>query len=137
MLCNENFFKGEGAVPRPVWVGARGAFCLCWEVLGGADDAPGLSFIGLSVAFLLTMRGVLHAGVLPQGYCLPIILLAFGAVGVVMPFILLLDGELDGMLYLFVIGELMGVLLLTAGTKRLKKTQRTGKNTSQKNGDKI
>lgn len=71
------------------------------------------------------------------GYCLPIILLAFGAVGVVMPFILLLDGELDGMLYLFVIGELMGVLLLTAGTKRLKKTQRTGKNTSQKNGDKI
>ena len=50
-------------------------------VLGAADDAPGLSFIGLSVAFLLTMRGVLHAGVLPQGYCLPIILLAFGAVG--------------------------------------------------------
>lgn len=98
---------------------------MCWEVLGGADDAPGLSFIGLSVAFLLTMRGVLHAGVLPQGYCLPIILLVFGAVGVVMPFILLLDGELDGMLYLFVIGELMGVLLLTAGTKRLKKTQRT------------
>lgn len=80
---------------------------MCWEVLGGADDAPGLSFIGLSVAFLLTMRGVYHAGVLPQGYCLPIILLAFGAVGVVMPFILLLDGELDGMLYLFVIGELM------------------------------
>ena len=106
-------------------------------VLGAADDAPGLSFIGLSVAFLLTMRGVYHAGVLPQGYCLPIILLIFGAVGVVMPFILLLDGELDGMLYLFVIGELMGVLLLTAGTKRLKKMQRTGKNTSQKNGDKI
>lgn len=55
-------------------------------VLGAADDAPGLSFIGLSVAFLLTMRGVYHAGVLPQGYCLPIILLVFGAVGVVMPF---------------------------------------------------
>ena len=54
-----------------------------------------------------------------------------------MPFILLLDGELDGMLYLFGIGELMGILLLTAGTKRLKKTQRTDKNTSQKNGDKI
>ena len=106
-------------------------------MLGAADDAPGLSFIGLSVAFLLTMRGGFHAGVLPRGYCLPIILLVFGAVGVVMPFILLLDGELDGMLYLFVIGELMGVLLLTAGTKRLKKTQRTGKNTSQKNGDKI
>ena len=47
-------------------------------VLGAADDAPGLSFIGLSVAFLLTMRGVYHAGVLPQGYCLPIILLVFG-----------------------------------------------------------
>ena len=31
--------------------------------------------------------------------------MAFGAVGVVMPFILLLDGELDGMLYLFVIGS--------------------------------
>ena len=106
-------------------------------VLGAADDAPGLSFIGLSVAFLLTMRGVYPAGVLPQGYCLPIILLVFGAVGIVMPFILLLDGELDGMLYLFVIGELMGVLLLTAGTRRLKKMQRTGKNTSQKNGDKI
>ena len=102
-------------------------------VLGAADDAPGLSFIGLSVA----LRGVYHADVLPQGYCLPIILMAFGAVGVVMPFILLLDGELDGMLYLFVIGELMGILLLTAGTKRLKKTQRTDKNTSQKNGDKI
>ncbi len=87
--------------------------------------------------FCSRCAGFYHAGVLPQGYCLPIILLAFGAVGVVMPFILLLDGELDGMLYLFVIGELMGVLLLTAGTKRLKKTQRTDKNTSQKNGDKI
>lgn len=103
MLCDENFFKARVLFPVLFGWGLGGLLF----VLGAADDAPGLSFIGLSVAFLLTMRGVYHAGVLPQGYCLPIILLIFGAVGVVMPFILLLDGELDGMLYLFVIGELM------------------------------
>ena len=36
---------------------ALGGLLFVLEVLGGADDAPGLSFIGLSVAFLLTMRG--------------------------------------------------------------------------------
>ena len=131
----KTFFKARVLFPVLFGWGLGGLLFVLG--LGAADDAPGLSFIGLSVAFLLTMRGVYHAGVLPQGYCLPIILLIFGAVGVVMPFILLLDGELDGMLYLFGIGELMGILLLTAGTKRLKKTQRTDKNTSQKNGDKI
>ena len=39
-------------------------------VLGAADDAPGLSFIGLSVAFLLTMRGVYHAGVSWTACCI-------------------------------------------------------------------
>ena len=107
----KTFFKARVLFPVLFGWGLGGLLF----VLGAADDAPGLSFIGLSVAFLLTMRGVYHAGVLPQGYCLPIILMAFGAVGVVMPFI----------------------LLLTASTKRLKKTQRTDKNTSQKNGDKI
>lgn len=84
-------------------------------MLGDADDAPGLSFIGLSVAFLLSMRGIYCAGVLPQGYCLPIILLVFGAVGVLMPVVLLLDGELEGIEYLALTGEGTGLLLLLLG----------------------
>lgn len=84
-------------------------------MLGDADDAPGLSFIGLSVAFLLSMRGIYCAGVLPQGYCLPIILLAFGAAAVLMPVVLLLDGELEGIEYLALTGEGTGLLLLLLG----------------------
>lgn len=81
-------------------------------MLGDADDAPGLSFIGLSVAFLLSMRGIYCAGVLPQGYCLPIILLAFA---VLMPVVLLLDGELEGIEYVALTGEGTGLLLLLLG----------------------
>lgn len=84
-------------------------------MLGDADDAPGLSFIGLSVAFLLSMRGIYCAGVLPQGYCLPIILLIFGAAAVLMPVVLLLDGELEGIEYLALTGEGTGLLLLLLG----------------------
>lgn len=62
--------------------------------LGDADDAPGLSFIGLAAAFLLMMRGIYHAHLLPQGLRIPLVLLVFGLVALVFPFILYLDGEI-------------------------------------------
>lgn len=37
-------------------------------ILGAADDAPGLSLIGLVVAFLLIMWGIYNANVIKKGF---------------------------------------------------------------------
>lgn len=63
--------------------------------LGCADDAPGLSLIGLSSAFLLSMRGIYHANLLRKGYHLPCILLVFGMVGLLLPLVLYFDQEIN------------------------------------------
>lgn len=44
-------------------------------MLGDADDAPGLSFIGLAAAFLLIMWGVYNTGVIKKGFLSLILLL--------------------------------------------------------------
>ena len=63
--------------------------------IGDADDAPGLSLIGLSAAFLLIMRGVYNANLLRKGYYLPCILLVFGMVGLLLPIVLYFDQEIN------------------------------------------
>lgn len=63
-------------------------------VLGEADDAPGLSAIGLLLAFLLIMRGIYYAHILRRGYHIPIIVMVFGILFIIFPIMLLLDGEI-------------------------------------------
>ena len=38
-------------------------------LLGDADDSPGLSFIGFTLAVLLIMRGIAYTGRIRQGFC--------------------------------------------------------------------
>ena len=80
--------------------------------LGDADDAPGLSFIGLAAAFLLMMRGIYHAHLLPRGLHVPLVLLVFGLVALVFPFILYLDGEIRLLSPVSLISWAVCVLLL-------------------------
>ena len=79
--------------------------------LGDADDAPGLSFIGLAAAFLLIMRGVYHTDLLPRGLHLPIVLAVFGLTALAFPFILYLDGEIRLLSPVSLIGWPVGLML--------------------------
>lgn len=86
-------------------------FGLVLFTLGNAEDAPGLSLIGIVVAFLLIMRGIYHAKIMQKGYHIPIILLVFGIGGIVFPFILLLDGEIELFSIIFIMGIIIGIVL--------------------------
>jgi hypothetical protein len=92
-------------------------------ILGYTDDAPGLSLIGLVVAFLLTMRGIYNAGVVKKGLHAPIILFCFGAGGLFLSIILLLDGEFGNSPGLAFIGVVIGVVLIVIGMIRLRKAK--------------
>lgn len=85
-------------------------------ILGDTGDAPGLSFIGLIAAFLLIMRGIYHTKVIQIGYHIPIILLVFGAIGIIFPIMLLLDGEIEGFSPVIFIVNAVGVALIIVAT---------------------
>lgn len=53
-------------------------------ILGAADDAPGLSLIGLTTAFLLIMWGIYNTGVIKKMFLAPVLLFCFGAGGIVL-----------------------------------------------------
>ncbi|MCI6466109.1 MAG: hypothetical protein MSA90_11665 [Faecalicatena sp.] len=93
-------------------------------ILGDMDDAPGLSFIGLAAAFLLVMRGIYHAGAVRSGYYLPIILLVFGAVGIIFPIVLLLDGEIKGVSPIVFVGNITGIVMITIAVLRIKQLKK-------------
>ena len=60
-------------------------------ILGDIDDAPGLSFIGIIVSFLLIMRGIYYSKIIQNGYHIPIILFVFGMMSIILPIILIID----------------------------------------------
>lgn len=93
-------------------------------ILGNADDAPGLSFIGLITAFLLIMRGIYHSKIISNGYHIPIILLIFGVIGIIFPIILFLDGELNGLSIVVFIGNIIGIALIITALIRIKKVRK-------------
>lgn len=89
-------------------------------MLGDLDDAPGLSFLGLAGGFLLVMRGIYYTGWLKAGYHLPVILFVFGAVAIVFPLVLYLDGELEGLHLLAPISISAGIAMVAVGWKKIK-----------------
>lgn len=93
---------------------------ICLFLLGAMDDAPGLCLIGLTLAFLLMMRGIYHAGIIRRGYHIPIVLLAFGFVGLLLPIVLLLDGEITGRSPILILGAPAGIAMLAFAVIRLK-----------------
>lgn len=92
-------------------------------ILGDADDAPGLSLIGLVVAFLLIMWGIYNAGAIKKGLLAPILLFCFGAGGILLSVALLLDGEFEESPGMALIGIALGVVLIVIGTIRLRKAK--------------
>lgn len=97
--------------------------CAVLFILGEAEDAPGLCFIGLIAAFLLILRGIYHAGVMRKGVHIPIVLLVFGAIGIVFPYVLLLDGEITGAAPV-AIGNIIGIALTAAALIRIVKVRK-------------
>ncbi len=109
------------AVLLPILIGAAVGIWLF--VLGAVADAPGLSLIGLTAAFLLIMWGIRNAGMIKKGFFLPILLFCFGAGGIVLSVVLLLDGEFEDSPGLALIGIALGIALIIAGAIRLRKVK--------------
>ena len=84
-------------------------------VLGAMEDAPGLSLIGIIIAFLLILWGVCKAGIISKGQYMNIVPLFFGVIFLVMSVVLKFDGELDEAPDSFFIGLLIGAALLGFG----------------------
>ena len=95
-------------------------------MLGDADDAPGLCLIGLVAAFLLIIWGVYNAGLLKRGFVWPILLMCFGAGGILLCVVLFLDGEFEKSPGMALIGVAIGFVLIVAGALRLRKVRGKG-----------
>ena len=89
--------------------------------LGNADDAPGLSLIGLTAAFLLMMRGIYHAKILRQGCHIPLVLVIYGVFGLTFPFVLFFDGEIRFFSPVTLISFAAGAAMLAIAVRRLRK----------------
>lgn len=92
-------------------------------VFGYAADAPGMCLIGLSLAFLLIMRGVYNAGIIKKGFLAPILLFCFGAGAVALSIALLVNGEFEDSPWLALVGVALGALLIVLGGIQLRKTR--------------
>lgn len=109
------FFK----IIFPILLGLSVAWLLF--TAGDADDSPGLSFIGLSLGFLLIMRGMYHTGIIKKGLHIPIILSVFGIVALIFPVVLWLDNEIRGLSTVTLLGVALGIALLSAATILVKR----------------
>ena len=89
--------------------------------LGNADDAPGLSLIGLTAAFLLMMRGIYHAKILRQGCHIPLVLMIYGVFGLTFPFVLFFDGEIRFFSPVTLISFAAGAAMLAIAVRCLRK----------------
>ncbi len=108
--------------PKTILLTAAGVIIgsvLFW--MGEADDAPGLCLIGLLTAFVLIMRGIYFANVIRKGLHIPIVLFVFGAVGLILPIILILDGEIRILSVTTVLGEVLGFVLILFGVILLRR----------------
>lgn len=90
---------------------------------GYSQDAPGMCLIGLSIAFVLVMWGIYRAGLIKKGFLSPIFLFCFGAGGIVLSIMLLLDGELEDSPGLALVGVAIGIVLIVLGAVRLRKAR--------------
>ena len=106
----------------PILIGAAVGVLLF--IFGYSQDAPGMCLIGLSVAFLLIMWGVYNADMIKKGFLAPIFLFCFGAGGIFLSIVLLLDGEFEESPGLALIGVALGVVLIIIGFVRLRNNNR-------------
>lgn len=93
---------------------------------GYTEDAPGMCLLGLSIAFVLALWGLYRAGLVKRGLLSPILLSCFGAGGVLLSIVLLLDGEFEDSPGLALLGMAVGAALIALGAVRVKKTGAAG-----------
>lgn len=91
--------------------------------LGMADDAPGMSLIGLVIAFLLFVLAVRNADIVPKGYLLPIVLICFGIGGVLLSVGWFMDSEFDSIPQFPIVALCLGIALLCVGLLRFRKVR--------------
>lgn len=92
--------------------------------LGDLDDAPGLSFLGLIIAFMLIMRGIYHGQIIRRGYHMPIIFFVFGLCGLLLPIVLILDGEIEVISTSSILGNTLGIVCLGVSWIKVKKAKK-------------
>ena len=96
-------------------------------IFGYSEDAPGMCLVGLSVAFVLIMWGVYNAGMIKKGFLAPILLFCFGAGGIILSIVLLLDGEFENSPWLALVGVALGIALISTGAMRLRQVNTKNK----------
>ena len=93
-------------------------------LLGNADDAPGLSALGLLLAFLLLAWSVYNARIIRKGFFSPAMLLCLGTGGFIFTLNLLFDKEFQDAPGLVLLGILISGLFLLGGFLLLKKSKK-------------
>lgn len=89
--------------------------------LGDADDAPGLSAIGIGIAFLMIMRGIYHMGIIKRGHHIPIVVAVLGLALILFPIMLLFDHEIIKLSLLHCFVMVAGVAMIIIAVIRIKK----------------
>lgn len=92
-------------------------------IIGYSEDAPGMCLVGISIAFVLIMWGIYNGGMIKKGFLVPLLFFCFGAGGIVLSIVLLLDGELENSPWLALVGIALGAALIIIGAVRLRKTK--------------
>jgi hypothetical protein len=99
--------------------------CAGLFILGYMQDAPGMSAIGLALAFGLVMLGVRNAGVIKKSVFTPLMLFCYAAGIILLDLVLYFDHEFEDKPWLVFIGLALGVIMIVAGVilLRLRKSK--------------
>lgn len=86
--------------------------------IGASQDAPGMCVIGLGLALIFVLKGLVLANRISVYWSNRLLFTAFGAGGVFLTAVLLADGEFDSRPQLSLIGFVIGIVLLYLGNRR-------------------
>jgi drug/metabolite transporter (DMT)-like permease len=84
-------------------------------ILGGMVDPPGLRGIGITAALCLMSWGVYNTGIIKKGMGISVLLLCFGAGGILLSIVLLIEGEFEESPGIALIGVALGSVLIGTG----------------------
>jgi hypothetical protein len=115
-----NILKSSVILPTAIGVIAGGLMF----ALGMAADAPGMSLIGLIVAFLLFVLSARNSGIVPKGYLLYVVFMCFGLGAVLLSVGWFVDSEFDNTPQFPISALCLGVVLLCVGLLGLRKVRR-------------
>ena len=96
-----------------------GAYPRCRAfAIGASQDAPGMCVIGLGLALIFVVKGLVLVDRISAYWSNRLLFNAFGAGGVLLTTVLLADGEFESRPQLSLIGFVIGIILLYLGNRR-------------------